>query len=117
MSYFKTEEFACKCGCGRAEMMPSTLSKLVTARHKAGIPFKITSGFRCKAHNKAVGGKPDSAHTSGYAVDIEASVSPARYLIVKNLIEAGFTRIGIAKGFIHADDSPMLPQNVMWEYD
>lgn len=117
MSYFQTKEFACKCGCGRSEMMPTTLSKLVTARHKAGIPFNITSGFRCKAHNEAVGGKSEGAHTSGYAVDIEASVSPSRYLIVKYLIEAGFNRIGIGKNFIHADDDPSKPANVMWEYN
>ena len=116
MSYFKTEEFACKCGCGRNEMMPSTLSKLVIARHNAGIPFKLTSAYRCKAHNKAVSKVEMSAHTEGYAVDIEASTSPARWLIVKSLMDAGFNRIGIAKTFIHVDDSPSKPPNVIWEY-
>jgi hypothetical protein len=116
MKYFKFSEFTCKCGCGRAEMMPSALEKLEDAREKAGIPFKITSGYRCDAHNASVGGKSEGAHTSGYAIDIEASVSPSRLLIVKALLDAGFTRIGVAKTFIHADDDPSKPQKVMWVY-
>lgn len=116
MKYFKIEEFKCKCGCERAEMMPSTLDKLDKAREIAGIPFKVNSGYRCEAHNKAVGGKSEGAHTSGYAIDIEASVSPSRYLILKSLLEAGFNRIGIANGFIHADDDPSKPPKVIWTY-
>lgn len=116
MKYFKIEEFKCKCGCGRAEMMPSTLEKLDEARELAKVPFKITSGYRCNAHNARVGGKSEGAHTSGYAIDIEASTSPTRLAIVKALLEVGFSRIGIANGFIHADDDPTKPQKVMWVY-
>ncbi len=36
----------------------------------AGIPFPLSSAYRCPKHNKAVGGVPTSAHTRGYAVDI-----------------------------------------------
>jgi uncharacterized protein YcbK (DUF882 family) len=116
MKYFKIEEFTCKCGCGKAEMMPSTLEKLDKARELAGVPFKINSGYRCDAHNASVGGKSEGAHTSGYAIDIEASVSPSRLKIVKALLDVGFTRVGIANSFIHADDDPTKPQNVMWVY-
>ena len=116
MKYFKLEEFKCKCGCGRAEMMPSTLEKLDKARELANVPFKINSGYRCNAHNAAVGGKSEGAHTTGYAVDIEASVSPSRHKIVKALLDVGFTRIGVANSFIHADDDPTKPQEVMWVY-
>lgn len=116
MKFFKEEEFRCKCGCGRAEMMPSTLDKLDKAREIANTPFKITSGFRCKGHNEAVGGKSEGAHTSGYAIDIAASTSPSRYAIMKALLEVGFTRIGIGSNFIHADDDPSKPSEVMWEY-
>lgn len=116
MKYFKIEEFKCKCGCGRAEMMPSTLEKLEKARELANTPFKINSGYRCDAHNRAVGGKSEGAHTNGYAVDIAASVSPSRYEIVKALIQVGFNRVGIADSFIHADDDPSKPAKVMWVY-
>lgn len=116
MRYFRMEEFQCKCGCKSNGMQASTIEKLEKAREKADIPFSITSGYRCKAHNRAVGGKSGGAHTLGYAVDIGASVSPNRYLVVKSLLDAGFTRIGIGKNFIHADDDPSKPPNVMWEY-
>jgi hypothetical protein len=36
--------------------------------------------------------------------------------IVRGLLDAGFTRIGIAKTFIHADDDAESPQQVMWLY-
>lgn len=34
-----------------------------------GAPLKITSGYRNKAVNRAVGGVANSAHTSGFAAD------------------------------------------------
>ena len=39
---------------------------------KLGTPaLNITSGYRCPALNKLVGGKSTSAHLSGYAADIQ----------------------------------------------
>lgn len=32
-------------------------------------PIRVSSGYRCHALNRAVGGAPDSAHTQGWAVD------------------------------------------------
>jgi len=115
-NYFKPEEFVCKCGCESNDMKTSTLIKLEYARVSANIPFIITSGYRCKTHNEAVGGKPSSAHTKGYAVDIKASGSAERFLIITALLQAGFNRIGFAKTFIHVDDDPSLPKNVIWDY-
>lgn len=42
-------------------------------REAWGGPLVVTSGYRCKALNKAVGGVSDSAHLSGYAADIRPS--------------------------------------------
>ena len=36
-----------------------------------GSPLKVTSGYRCDALNRAVGGVSTSAHRLGYAVDIQ----------------------------------------------
>src|SRR5690606_9463405 len=107
--FFKEEEFSCKCGCGESEMSKDLLQKLTEARELAGIPFIITSGRRCKAHNEAVGGKSQSAHTKGYAVDIKAVTSRSRWLIMRSLILAGFNRMGVADNFIHVDCDPSLP--------
>ena len=43
-----------------------------TQDKKLGTPaLNITSGYRCPALNKLVGGKSTSAHLSGYAADIQ----------------------------------------------
>ena len=40
-------------------------------RDAYGKPIKVTSGFRCRKLNQAVGGSPTSVHTRGWAVDIK----------------------------------------------
>lgn len=40
------------------------------ARSELGRPITVTSGFRCKALNKIVGGTSNSQHVKGQAVDI-----------------------------------------------
>ena len=115
MKHFKLSEFNCPC-CHQEHMQPETLDMLDNAREIAGIPFSVTSGWRCRTHNKDVNGKPDSAHLPGKAVDISAIGSRAKFKIVKGLIQAGFTRIGIGKGFIHADNDISKDTEVIWLY-
>lgn len=110
---FAPAEFACQCGkCGKGFewMRADTLSRLYKARELAGVPFRITSAYRCEAHNAAVGGKPNSAHLRGRAVDIKFTTMQEGYKILKALLDAGFPRIGInyKSSFIHADDDQTL---------
>lgn len=114
IKHFKETEFACKCGCGSKSMDAETLTMLDVAREEAGIPFVINSGRRCEAHNRAVGGSPTSSHMKGVAVDIRAKSSTARYRIVTALLKAGFTRIGVYKTFVHADNDKTKSKGVMW---
>ena len=44
---------------------------LEPARVALGAPIYITSGYRCQALNKAVGGKPTSQHLRGEAADLQ----------------------------------------------
>lgn len=44
---------------------------LEPARTAYGEPIYITSGYRCPALNKAVGGKPTSQHLRGEAADLQ----------------------------------------------
>jgi len=119
MKHFDESEFYCQCGqCGLGydDMQPDQLEMLDDAREKAGIPFTVTSSIRCEERNRNEGGATDSAHLTGYAVDIRVHGSRERFLIIKAALEAGFTRIGVANTFIHLDSSPEHDQRVTWTY-
>ena len=72
------------------------------------------SAFRCAKHNKAVGGVADSAHTHGYAVDIKCTSSHYRFRIISALLEAGFRRIEAGPTWVHVDNDPAKPQDVIF---
>ena len=117
LTYFSTQEFDSpdEKGSGK-NMQQSTLEMLDKARGIAGVPFIINSGYRTKEHNKRVGGVDSSSHTTGYAADIKVKDGRQRFLILRALLNAGFTRFGIANGFIHCDNSPDHTTNVVWKY-
>lgn len=119
MKYFSLDEFDCpSLPLSGKEMQPSFLEMLEKARDYAGIPFVITSGYRTKFHNDSLPNSvPDSAHTKGYAVDIAIKGSLQRYTILQALLRAGFSRIGIAKTFIHVDSDPDKSPQVIWTYN
>lgn len=93
---------------------PQLVMMLDQARDIAGIPFIITSGFRDKDKNQAVGGVQDSAHLRGLAVDLKVKNSIERFKIQDALLKIGFNRIGHYTAHIHADIDPSLPQRVIW---
>ena len=122
-------EFNCPCCC-KNEINESFLASLTDAREYCRIPMLINSGYRCEKHNKKVGGKVGdkakgiqaSTHTVGAAADIHCTESRQRALILCGLLEAGFSRIGIAKTFIHVDMADRLEgddkkvEAVFWLY-
>lgn len=113
--HFKEDEFACRCGCGYNAINAQLVAALDLARKDAGIGFSISSGCRCKEHNKRVGGVADSAHVHGFAVDIQVNNSAHRLRVVKALVRY-FDRIGIDKNFIHVDIDPSKHGPAMWVY-
>ena len=102
LKYFKLSEFDDAPGTGK-NMKKDFLKKLDKARELSGCSYVISSGFRSKETNKRVGGVPNSSHLKGCAADIVCKDSGTRQKIVNGLIQAGFTRIGIADTFIHCD--------------
>jgi len=88
---------------------------LSIARGKSGVPYIITRGLSTQAQNDALPESvKDSAHLTGNAVDLACNDSQSRYAILMGLISAGFTRIGIYSAHLHADNSKILPPNVIW---
>ena len=123
LNYFNFQEFDSpdEIGSGMptdqgGKMNKEFLFKLDEARMLAGTPFRITSGYRTDAHNKKVGGVKGSSHTKGCAVDIAVNSGLQRSAIVCALAKIGFTRIGIAKTFVHVD-LDKEKQNSIWLYD
>ena len=92
------------------------LDKLDQARELANIPFKINSAYRSPEHNAKIGGKPNSSHLRGLAVDISVKDSRSRFIVLESLIKVGFNRIGIADTFIHVDDDKEKSEKVIWTY-
>lgn len=115
-SFFQNSEFTCKCGCGVNGVSPELVKKLNIARHIAGVPFVIRSGYRCTKHNANVGGVPNSSHTNGSAVDIVCNTDYDRFRIILGLLVAGFQRLGISADFVHADIDAGKGQKVIWVY-
>ncbi len=91
------------------------MQRLDQARHEAGFPFPVNSGFRCPIYNTRVSSTgPDGPHTTGKAADIGLSYTGARKAIT--LLTELFPGIGVhQKGearFIHVDTlSPRI-----WTY-
>jgi uncharacterized protein YcbK (DUF882 family) len=122
LNYFNYSEFDSpdEIGSGMpkdngGKMDKEFLYKLDEARMYAQTPFKITSGYRSEAHNKKVGGVKGSSHTKGVAVDIAVNSGLQRSTIVCALVKAGFTRLGIAKTFVHVDLDKEKQQSI-WLY-
>lgn len=110
--YFKLTE---STGGGHtvAELKPELVQLLDTARGLANIPFIITSGMRTMPENASIGGKVNSAHLTGEAVDLACSDASSRWLMLNSLLKVGFDRLEVASRHIHADISKTLPQNVI----
>lgn len=121
--FLQTDEFQCMC-CGAALFDKTFLSTLKAARAISQIEYPIYDGFHCieyyrllHASLNAEDDYPGScSHTKGLGVNIWAEENENRYKIVHGLIKAGFSRIGLAPNFVHADldRGPNTPENVIW---
>lgn len=123
--HFDTSEFRCPCGScnystddGVDKFISRNLILLLEAiRAYANQPLFVTSGLRCPARNKAVGGEDNSAHLRGEAADLRVLSSADRYELVIAALTKGCRRIGVYKNdrIIHVDVATIgVPQDVMW---
>ena len=115
--YFDESEFPrCNPPCKKSDMDTDFMRMLNNAREYAGVPFVLTSAYRTRKHELDQGRDGTSSHTKGVAVDIQAVNSRVRYKIIYGLMRAGFNRIGVGRGFIHADRDTAKPDSVIWHY-
>lgn len=90
------------------------VAKLDQARHIAGVPFQITSGYRSMESNAAAQGVGDSSHLNGLAVDLACSDSHNRFRMLLGALQAGFKRVGVYNHHIHLDIDDSKVQEVTW---
>lgn len=72
--YFRLQEFACPL-TGEIRVAKELLAMLDKVRGLYGSAITVTSGYRSRAHNVAVGGGVRSQHLLGTAADIQGGLS------------------------------------------
>ena len=104
---FTLDEFACPC-CGKVEISTILIDKLQQLRDLINKPIIVTSGYRCSAYNKSVGGHNHSPHLTGEGADIQVKgMSPVTIAgIAQRILHI---RIGIYSAHVHIDVRPANP--------
>ena len=107
--YFTREEFKCNCGgkyCSGfpAEPVPALVYTADKVRLYFGEPCIVSSGVRCKQHNKNVGGVANSRHMEGRAMDFRISGKKAAEVLeyVQSLPEVRYA-YAIDSNYVHMD--------------
>lgn len=105
--YFNLREFNCQCSlptCDQQLISTELLKKLETVRTLYNRQIKVTSGYRCKAHQEALAAAgletaTNSQHCLGLAADIWGPDMDA----LDALCSQEFKAVGRARSFIHVD--------------
>jgi hypothetical protein len=103
---FRPDEIACR-GTGTLVVDTDALDRLQALRTRLGRPVIVLSAYRSEAHNRAVGGEPNSQHLLGKAFDVSmANHDPAEFLQAARAV--GFSGVGTypKRDFVHVDTGP-----------
>jgi uncharacterized protein YcbK (DUF882 family) len=119
LTYFKPEEFLCKCqntDCRKADLDTEFALTLDTLREMLGRPMVITSGVRCEKHNTAVGGAAKSKHVQRIAVDVSTNgwTSDEKYELIRLALLLKLGGVGLHSKFIHLDSR--TDNKAVWLY-
>ena len=84
------------------------------ARHLSGVPFVVTSAYRCLEYNRKIKSKDTSSHIKGLGMDIMPKDNHHRFRIIAALLTVGIKRIRIypTKGHIHFDSDTTKDQEL-----
>jgi uncharacterized protein YcbK (DUF882 family) len=99
---FSRFEFACKCGCGFDTVDFELVNYLQQSSDFFEKRTTITSGCRCPAHNKNVGGEPLSWHLRARAADHVVHDIPP-HIVYEFLDSIGVPGLIMYDNFVHAD--------------
>lgn len=122
-------EFDCKCTnatCTTQKLSAALVEALVALRAACGFSLRITSGYRCQAHQTAIKGQAgvttvsqSGQHPLGIAADVQPSTrtneSWAKFI---KLVDEMFMNIGLAATFRHVDMRTPKPDGKkrLWNY-
>jgi len=110
--HFDRSEFACKCGCGFDDIDLALVGKLEKIRTILDPHLMLVdAGCRCVTHNAEIGGRANSAHLRGKAVDVYCAEDGYRYQLLYLGFQE-FTRIEVGSNWIHFDNDKSLSQSV-----
>lgn len=111
-SNFKKSEFECNCGCKMPDEVFFNIEKLANQlqylRDFIELPISITNAYRCKTHNKKVGGVSNSQHILGKAADLQVKglTTGELYKAIDILAEYNHVLqggLGLYDTFVHYD--------------
>lgn len=105
---FKDVEFECTC-CGKLNIDYRLVDRLQILRELIGSDIIVTSGYRCNAYNKKIGGYSKSLHMQGIAADIK-TWDKSKLGELKRLSKLVFYNqgVGIYSNHVHVDIGPFL---------
>ena len=108
---FTEEEIRCPCcnAMPEGEVFERFMDLLQVLRDIMGIPFIVTSGFRCRIHNDSLpNSAKDSRHLYGDAVDISRGGWTGQVLrkFVFEAFKLGFS-VGLYPTYVHIDQRPV----------
>jgi zinc D-Ala-D-Ala carboxypeptidase len=122
-AHFSAAEFRCHCGgksaeCAGVLVTRELLQALEVIRDAVDRSVQVVSGYRCPAHNRAVGGAGDSQHMHGTAADLPATlgltVPKVRALHVARGIGSGARSGQVVHVDVRAGASALAP--ALWTY-
>lgn len=102
--HFSRKEFACGDLCGFDTVDSQLLEILEALRQHFNASITITSGCRCTARNRAVGGEKHSKHLQGRAADIVVEgIEPSEVHAYIDRTWPNELGLGRYASFVHVD--------------
>ena len=118
---FRSNEFACKYGCGSDHIDLRLVAMVQTIRTLYGKPIYITLGVRCETHNRSPEVEEDwktvlTLRVRRWIFGCKNSTDRHRLVHLLMFGSDETNRIGLDKTFIHIHINETKPPNVIWTY-